>query len=136
MGETKRRRCRILVRIYTGFMSSWLRLIPFPSPPPLFLFFLAEVARTTDMLIPKLVNVCRTEQEREVVLAALETLALLINELKSAAFQDSQHINTVVSLVKDAFNNKVRFLSIAPFNFKTAATRCLFCRLLKNSFLW
>lgn len=68
---------------------------------------ITEVARTTDMLIPKLVNVCRTEQEREVVLAALETLALLINELKSAAFQDSQHINTVVSLVKDAFNNKL-----------------------------
>lgn len=67
----------------------------------------AEVVKLTGLLIPRLIKVSRTEQEREVVLAALETLALLINELKSAAFEDSEHINAVVCLVKDAFNNKL-----------------------------
>lgn len=68
---------------------------------------ITELAKATSLLIPKLVKVSRTEKEREVVLAALETLALLIKELKSAAFEDPQHINAVVSLVKDAFNNKL-----------------------------
>ncbi|KAK8769928.1 hypothetical protein V5799_013607 [Amblyomma americanum] len=66
-----------------------------------------DVSKATGMLIPKLVEVSRTEQEREVVLAALETLTLLINELKIAAFENPKHINDIVSLVKDAFNDKL-----------------------------
>lgn len=69
---------------------------------------ISDVYNAANMLISKLVEVAHIEREREVVLAALETLALLINELESAAFESDEQMRLVVDLVKSAFNNELK----------------------------
>uniref|UniRef100_A0A6M2CSE5 Putative karyopherin importin beta 3 ovary overexpressed n=1 Tax=Rhipicephalus microplus TaxID=6941 RepID=A0A6M2CSE5_RHIMP len=69
---------------------------------------IGDASKAASMLISKLVEVSHIEREREVVLAALETLGLLINELKSVAFEGEEQLKLVVDLVKSAFNSKLK----------------------------
>ncbi|XP_037526923.1 importin-4 [Rhipicephalus sanguineus] len=69
---------------------------------------ISDASKAASMLISKLVEVAHIEREREVVLASLETLGLLINELKSAAFEGEEQLQLVVDLVKSAFNNELK----------------------------
>ncbi|KAM7294628.1 putative karyopherin (importin) beta, partial [Ixodes scapularis] len=65
------------------------------------------VQKAVFILMPKLIEVCQTEPERELVIGALETLAVLVKELKSVAVEDPKHVEHIVSLVRSAFNHKL-----------------------------
>lgn len=69
---------------------------------------ISDASKAASMLIAKLVEVAHIEREREVVLAALETLGLVINELKSVAFESDEQMHIVVDLVKSAFNKELK----------------------------
>ncbi|KAG0435401.1 hypothetical protein HPB47_018508 [Ixodes persulcatus] len=66
-----------------------------------------DVQKAVSILMPKLIEVCQTEPERELVIGALETQAVLVKELKSVAVEDPKHVEHIVSLVKSAFNHKL-----------------------------
>ncbi|XP_042142842.1 importin-4 [Ixodes scapularis] len=67
----------------------------------------SDVQKAVSILMPKLIEVCQTEPERELVIGALETLAVLVKELKSVAVEDPKHVEHIVSLVRSAFNHKL-----------------------------
>ncbi|XP_064467073.1 importin-4-like [Ornithodoros turicata] len=66
-----------------------------------------DVRKAISILLPNLINTCRTEVERELVIAAFDVLASLIKELKGLALEGTEHMQSIVNLIKDAFHNKL-----------------------------
>lgn len=67
-----------------------------------------EGAKTAlTILIPKLSELIRTDEERIVVKASLDSFSDLLDELKDNTFPDDQYKDTIFSCIDDVLNGKV-----------------------------
>jgi importin-4 len=65
------------------------------------------VKQTLLILVPKLSEIIHTDEERIVVMAALESLNLILDELKTVTFEVDGHKDAIFSCIVDVLNGKV-----------------------------
>jgi hypothetical protein len=77
--------------------------------------FCAALSKVLSVLIPKCAELICTDEERSVVMTALETYSELLKEIKGPVLEGEGHCDAIFNCVKDVMTYKV-LISI-PFLF-------------------
>ena len=73
----------------------------------MFLFFFSALSSALKMFIPKCAELIRTDEERTVVMSALDAYTELLRELKGRVFEGEGHRDAIINCIKDVMTFKV-----------------------------